>query len=94
MDTSTATGPESWRTGQDLLTELYFRTRRVKSQLNDLFSGQKKYFYKTSEAIIDAFDLPADKADMLRDFSQKLISCLDKARQQVQERTKETNPYT
>jgi len=88
MDTGTATGPESWRTGQDLLTELYFRTRRVKSQLNDLFSGQKKYFYKTSEAIIDAFDLPTDKADMLRDFSQKLINCLDKARQQVQERLK------
>ena len=50
----TAIGPSGWRTGPtDLLTELYSRTQLAQSQLGNLFSGQKKYFYETSEAIIN-----------------------------------------
>jgi hypothetical protein len=84
MDMGTAIGPEGWRTGQDLLTELYTRAQLAQSQLGNLFSGQKKYFYETSEAIVDVFDLPADKANMLRDFAEKAVNLLDKAYPQAE----------
>jgi len=85
MDTGTAMGSPGWRTGPtDLLTELYSRTQLAQSQLGNLFSGQKKYFYKTSEAIVDIFDLPLDKADTLRDFAEKAVNLLDKAYPQAE----------
>jgi hypothetical protein len=75
----TAISPEGRRTGQDLLQKLYSRAQLAYRELGNLIDGQKKYFYRTSEAIIDAFDLPADKADMLRDFTKTLASLLDRA---------------
>jgi len=87
MDMGTAISPEGWRTGPtDLLTELYSRTQLAQSQLGNLFSGQKKYFYKTSEAIINEFDLPSEKADTLRSFTETLASLLDKAYPQVEQK--------
>jgi hypothetical protein len=87
MDTGTAMGSPGWRTGPiDLLQELYSRTQLAQSQLSNLFSGQKKYFYKTSEAIIDIFDLPLDKADALQGFTETLASLLDKAYPQVEQK--------
>jgi len=81
----TATGPEDWRTGPtDLLTELYTRAQLAQSQLGNLFSGQKKYFYKTSEAIINEFGLPSEKADALRGFTETLASLLDMAYPQAE----------
>jgi hypothetical protein len=80
----TAIGSPGWRTGQDLLAELHSRTQLAQSQLGNLVDGQKRYFYKTSEAIIDAFDLPADKTDMLRDFTETLASLLDRAYPQAE----------
>ena len=80
MDMGTAISPSGWRTGQaDLIAELYSRTQLAQSQLGSLFSGQKKYFYEASEALIHGLDLPADKANMLRDFAEKLASLLDRA---------------
>ena len=81
----TAIGPSGWRTGPiDLLQELYNRTQLAQSQLGNLFSGQKKYFYEASEALIHGLDLPADKADMLRDFTETLASLLDMAYPQAE----------
>jgi len=77
----TAIGPEGWRTG--LLAELYNRTQLAQGQLGNLVNGQKKYLYEVSEAIIDVFDLPADKADILRDFAEKAVNLLDKSHQQA-----------
>jgi hypothetical protein len=63
MDMGTAMGPSGWRTGPaNLLPELYSRTQLAQSQLGSLFSGQKKYFYEASEALMHGLDLPADKA--------------------------------
>jgi hypothetical protein len=85
MDTGTAMGSPGWRTGPtDLLTELYSRTQLAQSQLGNLFSGQKKYFYKTSEAIINEFDLPSEKADALRCFTETLAGLLDMAHSQTE----------
>jgi hypothetical protein len=84
MDMGTAIGPEGWRAGQDLLAELYNRTQLAQGQLGNLVDGQKKYLYEVSEAIIDVFDLPADKADTLRDFTETLASLLDKAYPQAE----------
>ena len=81
----TAIGPERRRTGPtDLLTELYSRTQLAQSQLGNLFSGQKKYFYETSEAIINEFDLPSEKADALRGFTETLAGLLDMAHSQTE----------
>jgi hypothetical protein len=68
----------------DFLQELYSRTQLAQSQLGILFSGQKKYFYETAESIIHGLDLPADKANMLRDFAEKAINLLDKAYPQAE----------
>jgi hypothetical protein len=84
MGTGTGIGPEGWRAGQDLLAELYNRTQLAQGQLGNLVDGQKKYLYEVSEAIIDVFDLPADKADTLRDFTETLASLLDKAYPQAE----------
>jgi len=81
----TAIGPEGWRTGPtDLLAELYTRAQLANRELPSLVDGQKKYFYVSTEAIIDVFDLPADKADMLRDFAEKAVNLLDKAYPQAE----------
>jgi hypothetical protein len=85
MDMGTAISPSGWRTGQaDLIAELYSRTQLAQSQLGSLFSGQKKYFYEASEALIHGLDLPADKANMLRDFAEKAVNLLDKAYRQAE----------
>jgi hypothetical protein len=87
MEMGTAIGPSGWRTGPiDLLQELYNRTQPAQSQLGNLVNGQKKYFYEASEAVINTFDLPADKADTLRDFAETLASLLDKAYPQVEQK--------
>ncbi|AJB41108.1 hypothetical protein TCARB_0030 [Thermofilum adornatum 1505] len=84
MDMGTAS-PEGWRTGPtDLLAELYTRAQLANRELHSLVDGQKKYFYVSTEAIIDVLDLPADKADMLRDFAEKAVNLLDKAYQQTE----------
>ncbi|MEM0208138.1 MAG: hypothetical protein QW360_00915, partial [Thermofilum sp.] len=78
MEMGTAS-PSGWRTSQGLLQELYSRTQLAQSRLDNLVSEQKKFFYKTSEALIHELGLSTDKANTLRDFTEKLIMCLDKA---------------
>jgi len=80
-----AIGPSGWRTGPtDLLAELYTRAQLANRELHSLVHGQKKYFYEASEALIHGLDLPADKADMLRDFTETLASLLDMAYPQAE----------
>jgi hypothetical protein len=73
-----------WRAGQDLLAELHSRAQLAQGQLGNLVNGQKEYLYEASEAIIDVFDLPADEADILRDFAEKAVNLLDKAYPQAE----------
>ncbi|MFZ8854830.1 MAG: hypothetical protein ACO2OQ_01530 [Thermofilaceae archaeon] len=80
----TAIGPEGWRAGQGLLAELHSRAQLAQGQLGNLVNGQKECLYEASEAIIDVFDLPADKADILRDFAEKAVNLLDKSHQQAE----------
>jgi hypothetical protein len=84
METGTAMGSPGWRTGQDLLAELYNRTQLANRELPSLVDGQKKYFYDSAEALIHGLGLPADKADMLRDFTETLASLLDMAYPQAE----------
>ena len=79
MDMGTAIGPSGWRTGQDLLQELYTRAQLANRELHSLVHGQKKYFYESTEALIHGLGLPADKADTLRGFTETLASLLDMA---------------
>jgi hypothetical protein len=81
MDMGTAIGPEG---STDLLEELRRRVELAKSRLNDLFNEQKSYFYRTSEAIIDAFDLPSEKSSLLLDYAEKLVDCLYRAYPQAE----------
>jgi hypothetical protein len=73
-----AIGPSGWRTTQGLLQELHSRAKQARSLLGNV-DGQKKYFYVSTEAIIDVFDLPADKANTLREFAQKVMDLIDRA---------------
>jgi hypothetical protein len=78
MEMGTAIGPSGWRTGPtDLLAELYTRAQLANRELHSLVDGQKKYFYKSTEALIHGLGLPADKANMLQDFTEKLIEYLE-----------------
>uniref|UniRef100_A0A7C1CEU0 Uncharacterized protein n=1 Tax=Thermofilum adornatum TaxID=1365176 RepID=A0A7C1CEU0_9CREN len=79
MDMGTAIGPEGWRTGQDLLAELYSKAQLAYRELDNLFNEQARYFHEKAEAIIDAFDLTSEKAYLLLDFAEKLVDCLYRA---------------
>jgi hypothetical protein len=73
---------------KELLRELYPRALLALNRLNPLISEQKNYFYEKTEAVIHGLGVPADKADMLRDFAEKAVNLLDKAYPQVETRLK------
>jgi hypothetical protein len=75
----TGIGPEGWRTTQGLLQELHSRAKRAQSLLGNLVDKHKKFFDVSTEAIIDVFDLSADKANTLREFAQKMMDLIDRA---------------
>jgi hypothetical protein len=79
MDMGTAMGSPGWRTTQGLLQELHSRAKRAQSLLGNLVDKHKKFFDVSTEAIIDVFDLSADKANTLREFAQKMMDLIDRA---------------
>ena len=80
-----AEDPLGWWAGRDsLLEELRRRAQLASNQLGDLFDGHARYFHETTEAIIDEFDLPSEKAYLLLDYAEKLVDCLYRAYPQAE----------
>jgi hypothetical protein len=80
-----AENPLGWWAGRDsLLEELRRRAQLASNQLGDLFDEHARYFHETTEAIIDEFDLPSEKAYLLLDFAEKLVDCLYRAYPQAE----------
>jgi PHD/YefM family antitoxin component YafN of YafNO toxin-antitoxin module len=69
---------------QAMLAELRWRAEKARTELDKLFSVQKRYFREKAELLIEELDLPSAKASMLLDFAEKLVDCLDEAYPQAE----------